>query len=202
MVRESGLDEPERKVLANIAKFGWHCTNILAEGALPQYSFTIGFFQTWKYPELLVMELKSTVAHALLQIVARALREGKRFDLEALDEDLLNDYACCSVQVPKSEYREHVGFARWYYEGDEFPLYQIIWPSKEGHFPWNRAARLEYKCKQKVLGQPGAKSLRRYISPVIERHFCADLGEMTHKTVGCERGGGGRYISPVLRLTY
>jgi hypothetical protein len=28
-----------------------------------------------------------------------------------------------------------VGFARWYHRGHHFPLYQLIWPNNDGHYP-------------------------------------------------------------------
>ena len=153
MVKRVGTDEPERKVLADIAKFGWHSLNIFADKDQPEYTFTIGLYETWKYPELLVMGLKPSIAHQILNIVATALGAGKRFDLSALNDDLLDGFACCFVQMPKRSYQEFVGFARWYYEGNGFPLYQIVWPSKEGHFPWNPLATENYRKLQPVLGE-------------------------------------------------
>jgi hypothetical protein len=154
MPRRVGTDEPERKVLADIEEFGWHSMNILAEGAEPQYTFTIGLFQTWQFPELLIIGLKSSVAHAMLQIIVNGLRDSKQINLDEPNDDLLDGYACCFVCTPKNSYEQYVGFARWYYEGNSFPLYQIVWPSKGRHFPWNPLANPEYRSLQPVLGQP------------------------------------------------
>jgi len=42
MVRKIGDDVSERKVIDNIAQYGWHCMNILAEGDSPGFAFTVG----------------------------------------------------------------------------------------------------------------------------------------------------------------
>jgi hypothetical protein len=53
MVRSASEDRGERKVIADIAKFGWHCVHIHGEGELVEYAFTVGLFQTYKHPELI-----------------------------------------------------------------------------------------------------------------------------------------------------
>lgn len=54
---------------------------------------------------------------------------------------------------PKASYYEYVGFARWYYYGNDFPLYQIVRPSRDGHFPWHAMASEEFRRIQPVLGR-------------------------------------------------
>jgi hypothetical protein len=51
MVRTTGEDHSERKVIDNIAAYGWHCMNILADGDYPGYAFTVGVFHSYKHPE-------------------------------------------------------------------------------------------------------------------------------------------------------
>jgi Domain of unknown function (DUF4262) len=151
MVQSIGTDDGERKVLADIAKFGWHSLNILDQGDKPGWRFTIGLYQTWQHPELIVFGLKRDVVHSVLSIVANGLAEGRRIDLSRPTDELLENGSCVFVEVPKACYREHVGFARWYYQGDAFPLYQIVWPSREGYFPWQPKASESHW--QPVLGQ-------------------------------------------------
>jgi Domain of unknown function (DUF4262) len=60
---------------------------------------------------------------------------------------------CCFVEVPERHYHDYVGFARWYDRGKPFPLYQIIWPSNDGHYPWSPHAPDSFKERQPVLGE-------------------------------------------------
>jgi hypothetical protein len=50
-------------------------------------------------------------------------------------------------------YHDYVGFARWYYRGEHFPMYQIVWPSNDGYFPWSPYASDTFKEWQPVLGE-------------------------------------------------
>lgn len=151
MVRSRAEDAQEQKLLDDIAKYGWHCVNILAERDEGPYSFTVGLFHTQRHPELLIYGLKNDVAHQILSNAVEELRQ-KRLNLGALNDELLDGYACCFIEVPAAAYYEHVGFARWYYGGDEFPLYQIVWPSRDRKFPWQPGASENFRKAQPVLG--------------------------------------------------
>ena len=154
MVRTVGEDAPEQKVIDDIAEHGWHCVSILAEGDDGPYSFTVGLIQTLKHPELLIYGLPSKTAHQILTIAVNAAKEGRPLDMAASTDELLDGFDCCFVAVPKAAYYEHVGFARWYYQGDDFPLYQVVWPSRHGRFPWHTDATPEFRAVQPVLGRP------------------------------------------------
>ena len=151
MIRIAGEDESEQKVIDDIAAHGWHCVNILAEGNLPPYSFTVGLFHSYGHPELIIFGLRSEVAHQILAIAADAAKNGAPLDLSQPSDELINSYSCCFAQVPISEYRDHVGYCRWYYHGNEFPLYQIVWPSRAGLFPWHPDATAEFRSIQPVI---------------------------------------------------
>ncbi len=153
MVRTVGDDKSEQKVIDDIAEHGWHCVNIMAEGEHVEYSFTVGLHQTYGHPELIIFGLPSKVSHQILAIAADAAKSGAPLDLSQPTDALLNHYSCCFTEVPFSEYREHVGYARWYYLGNNFPLYQIVWPSRSGLFPWHYQATSEFRAAQPVLGQ-------------------------------------------------
>lgn len=154
MVRMVGEDASEQKVIDDIEKYGWHCVNILADGDCAPFSFTVGLFQSYGHPELVIFGLRSEIAHRVLNISVRAIQAGHPIDLSQPTDELLEGYPCCFVKVPESEYYEHLGFARWYYEGNVFPTYQIVFPSRDGHFPWHPGATESFRAYQPVLGHP------------------------------------------------
>jgi hypothetical protein len=39
--------------------------------------------------------------------------------------------------VARDQYREFVGYARWFYGGNNFDLLQCIWPDHSQRFPWH-----------------------------------------------------------------
>ena len=153
MPRTSAQDSGEQKLLDDVAEFGWHCMKVSGDTEHEPFTYTIGLFQSYGHPELLIYGLPGEVAHSVLTIAANAAAAGKPLSMAKPTEELLEGYSCVFVSVPRAEYAEHVGFARWYYEGDDFPVEQVVWPSKAGLFPWHPNASAAFRAKQPVLGQ-------------------------------------------------
>jgi hypothetical protein len=53
--RRIAKDEPERIVLNNISEFGWHAVNIIEDDGCPPWTFTIGLYETYGFPELIIL---------------------------------------------------------------------------------------------------------------------------------------------------
>ncbi len=143
----------EAKLIEDVSRFGWHCMNVMGDEANQPFSYTIGLFHSYGYPELLIYGLSSETAHAILAIAANAVTVGTPIDLDKPTIELLEGLPCVFVRIPKSAYPEHLGFARWFYEGDNFPVHQVVWPSKKGIFPWHEEATEDFREVQPVLGQ-------------------------------------------------
>lgn len=109
-------------------------------------------FQTYGHSELAIYGLTSKTAHQILTIAVDAIRSGHPLDPTRPSNALLEGAACCFVEVPKSKYRDQFGFARWYYRGDSFPALQVVYPSRDGHFPWDPQASDSFRTLQPVLG--------------------------------------------------
>jgi Domain of unknown function (DUF4262) len=148
-----GNDELERHVLTNIAEFGWHSVNVVEDDGHPPWTFTIGLFETWQHPELIILGRARATAHHILNTVATGLDDNRRYDLNLTTTDLLPGSNCCFIEVATRYYHDHVGFARWFYRGKPFPLYQIVWPNTDGHYPWHPHAPDSFKQWQPLLGE-------------------------------------------------
>jgi len=150
-VRTVGNDPSEQKVIDDVAEFGWHCVGINEEGDQASYAFSVGLFHTYKHPELAIFGLRGEVAHKILWLAVDAIRRNEPLDLALPTTELIEGYSCCFAEVPSSNYHEYFGFCRWFYQGSNFPLYQIIWPSRAGVFPWHQDATPEFRLAQPVV---------------------------------------------------
>jgi|HubBroStandDraft_1064217.scaffolds.fasta_scaffold209320_2 hypothetical protein len=165
--RLAGISVSERKVIADIEEFGWHSMDVMEDIGHPPWTFTIGFQETWRHPELIIVGRSRATAHRILTTFAIGLEENRRPDLAGVTLDLLPGIPCCFVEVSTHHYHNYVDFARaCYSRGERSPLYQIVWPSNDGHFPWNPQATKHFKDWQPVLGEVPAGA-----EPVFEaRH--------------------------------
>lgn len=155
VARPKPTNEYEASLLDNIAKHGWHCTSVFGEGGAPGFTYTVGLFDSYQHPELLVIGLSGQLSHHMISNVATAARKDEPLDLGAASDDILEGFSCVFAQVPVERYADYVLSARWYYRGDDFPLYQIVWPDEQGNYPWNPEADDKLLAAQPVLGDSG-----------------------------------------------
>ena len=153
MPRSSHSNEYEPKLLENIQRHGWQCTSVFGDEQGPSFSYTIGLFQSFGHPELIIFGLEHKVAHGILGVAANAAASGNPINLNAPSDRLLQGYSSVFVEVPKSVYESYVLSTLWYYQGDSFPLFQVVWPSARGNFPWHPAEAATF-ANQPVLGVP------------------------------------------------
>jgi hypothetical protein len=76
-----GTDHGERKVISDIAEYGWHSVNVLEDDGHPPWTFTIGLYETWNHPELIIIGRSRATAHHILNTVATGLEDNRRLDL-------------------------------------------------------------------------------------------------------------------------
>jgi hypothetical protein len=145
-------DEHDRAILGHIAEHGWSVIGIEDEGGEPPYSFSVGFYRTLGVPELLIMGQKPENAQGLINNAGELMRGGRRFRTNRRTSGLLEGYPAVFVAVDPRYYREYVGYARWLYRGDDFPMLQLVWPDREGHFPWDEGYPAPLFWRQRVLG--------------------------------------------------
>jgi uncharacterized protein DUF4262 len=152
MPRTNSSNEYERKLLANIERVGWQCTSVGGSGKVPRFTYTIGLHHSFNFPELIIFGVTPSTSYRILAVAADAARAGTPLDLEKPSDALIAGYDCIFVPVQKAAHAAYVLSALWYYEGEPFPLYQIVWPSKDGVLPWDDGASESFRVAQPVLG--------------------------------------------------
>lgn len=150
--RPTPTNDYELSVFENIKNYGWHCTSVGGGNGSPCFTYSVGLFESFDNPELLVIGLSTALSHSMISSVARAAETKTPFELSKPAIDLLADAPCIFVSVPQNQYSEWVVSANWYYQGEAFLLYQIVWPSVDGTFPWEPKADEEFRSPQPVLG--------------------------------------------------
>lgn len=60
----TGTDLAEEKVLDDIAEYGWHATNVVEDDGHSPWTFTIGLYDTSRFPELMIIGRSRVTAQA------------------------------------------------------------------------------------------------------------------------------------------
>ncbi|MCG8693752.1 MAG: DUF4262 domain-containing protein [Minwuiales bacterium] len=149
----SPRDQHEEKAIEDIKRYGLHIINVLEENEMPNFSYSVGLWHTYQHPEVLIFGLKRELSMWILNEIGRRIKEEKEdFAAGQYYEGFLEGFECTFVEVPKDKYHDHVGWDLWLYGGSDFHLMQFVWPTTEGHFPWDKEASDWFRGWQPVLG--------------------------------------------------
>ncbi len=151
--RTDDLPPPDAKLFDDIAQYGVHIVHVPEDDADPSFSFTVGLWHSFEQPEIVVFGLPEPVAHELLNAIADEVAEDRKFLPDSRHDGVLVGYPVRFVAVPKQRYDDYLGSAVWAYEGDEFPCVQLVWPDKQGRWPWESGVRAGFAESQPVLGR-------------------------------------------------
>ena len=138
-------------MLGDIAQYGWHVIGITEDKGRPGWTFSIGMYKTFGHPEIIVFGLSTGLGHRVVNGIGEAIRAGQRFEAEQEYADILADVRCIFKPVQSHWYKWVLGYARWFYEGDDFPVVQCIWPDKQQNYPWQAKFKAEWAWSQPFL---------------------------------------------------
>jgi hypothetical protein len=144
-------DEHDRKLLADVERHGWHVIGVMEDREGPAFAYSIGLYHTFGHPELIIFGLPVRVMHQIINLVGEEIRSGERFEHLAEYDDILEGYRVAFRTLAGRHYREYLGFARWFYRGDDFPALQCVWPDARYRYPWHPEAEPAFIERQPLL---------------------------------------------------
>jgi hypothetical protein len=133
------LDDHERNFVAHVREHGWFRTNVFEDGDGPGFSYTTGLWYGLNAPEIIVFSLRSEIAHDVLWDVYRDAAAGTEFPAGRRLSSVFANNEAVFLPVSKDFYADYLGWSRWFYGGDDWPCLQLVWPDKQGAFPWEAA---------------------------------------------------------------
>ncbi len=151
------MDLAEEKALADIARFGCHVIHVLAEGDLPPFSYSVGVQRSAATPEVIIVGLKREISHFLVNQYNERVRAGERFAAGRFYAGFLEDLDVTFERVDRRHYREHLGWNRWLYSGDQFEVLQLVYPTTSGVWPWDPDGPVLFGPLQPLLTASGGR---------------------------------------------
>jgi hypothetical protein len=107
--------------------------------------------QTLAHPEILIVGLPLDTAQQLINDVGAAVRRGERFVAGGVSDAFLEAYAVTFRRVPDYQYGAYLGWGRRFYRDEPFPVLQLIYPDREGRWPWQEGVSAQFRALQPVL---------------------------------------------------
>ena len=146
-------DDHDRKLLSDVAQYGWHIPQIPADEEGPGFSFSVGFYLKFNHPEILVMGVSETIASQLINLAGGLIANGRVFQPGERTDDLAEGFECTFVPILVEHYRDYLGYCGWFYRSlkQPFPALQLVWPDGRGRFPWDEGYDEKFFKLQKLL---------------------------------------------------
>jgi len=127
------INDIDRSILQNIEQFTWHVSRVDAVGNRPGWAFTIGLFAKFQHPEIVLFGLPEADLGLALNDIGCEVRDGRRFDADEECSGIIENNTC----IFKPVHPVVMGYAHWFYEGEDFPVLQCHWQNEDRSFPWD-----------------------------------------------------------------
>lgn len=121
-------------------------------------------YRNFNHPEIIVFGLNDEVMHSLINTVGEEVRGGKTFAVDGLYPDLIEAYSCTFKSVNPVWYYHFLGYANWFYQDQEYPTLQCIWPDRDNRFPWDAEFNPDWVWAQPLLFYDEPESARAVAS--------------------------------------
>ena len=117
-------DDSEAKLLTDVKDPGWHVIGVTEDDEGPGFAYTIGLHHSYRHPEIIVFGLDVPILWRIVNVIGEEVKKGEKFENNQEGEDILKGYLVFFRRVQKGHYREYLGYARWFYQGNAFPVLQ------------------------------------------------------------------------------
>jgi hypothetical protein len=132
--RAGDLSEADADTISHVEQSGCSSVQVKRSGAGLGWSYTVGVYDTLGKPEIITVGLREGTAHTLLNEARKRLREG--VDLtQGRHRDMVGEVECEFRPVDPKWVKHLMGWALWYYDWEDFPVLQAVYPDLQNRFP-------------------------------------------------------------------
>jgi hypothetical protein len=152
--------EADRRLVEDVTNHGWHVVRVPPRSTPPGWAFSVGLYRRFGHPEIIVFGLPPEALHSLVDRVAAAVADGGRYPADSTSDRILEGYTCGMRPVARRWYAAFLGYATWFYAGEEFPVVQCRWPDRENRLPEHPEFDCELAELQPLLDRESAEEAR------------------------------------------
>eukprot|EP01037_Dinobryon_pediforme_P001534 gene1534-1557_t len=149
------LDQNERHFVDIIRVHGWFNTTVLPDPDHAGFNYTTGWQVSIDHPELIIFGIKAETSSSVLWDLYREALTGEQLADGTRTDRAFKGLPAYTFAVSPRFYPEYLGWSRWFYGGDDFRCFQLVWPDRDGRFPWDHGADPAFASAQPDLTENG-----------------------------------------------
>lgn len=154
MHNNNDLNSTYQGIIENVQKHDCSVVGVGVEEGSPAFAYSVGIQRSLGKPELIVVGLRTEVSHSIINQYCRRIKEGESFMPEGYYQDFIQGFDVMLQKVDKSNYDDYLGFAQWFYHGDDFSTLQLVYPDTNGLWPWDPGASMALQYLEPNLAEP------------------------------------------------
>jgi Domain of unknown function (DUF4262) len=145
-----------RKVEQDIQRVGWTVVAVNGDPEIniPWWAYTVGVTRTHAHPELAIAGLPPELMQQILNTVGFLVRDGATFSDGTQADNVLQSYPVAFRQIHRYWFRPLFGSARRFYGNWSFAVLQVVYPDRDGRFPWDDGCSAAIRGQQPRLDLP------------------------------------------------
>lgn len=156
----SQLNAAELAFMSKVRKHGWVSTHVFdPDRQIPDFTYSTGFYAHTGFPEIIVFSLPEAVSRDILWDIYRDSRAGNAPMPLTKTAGIFGNQPAVFLPVKQAAYTKYLGFSRWFYDDNDFPCLQLVWPDREGLFPWENGFDVSFAEDQPDLTEVGWSEL-------------------------------------------
>lgn len=153
-----------RELMHNIETYGFQVTSVFdPKGKDPNFAYSIGIQKTTGKPEMIVFGMPPRTAHYLISTYFEQAKAGRRFVPSRPYGGFSKEHRVFVQPVLRGKYAHYMAAADGYYGERGYQAVQLIYPDKQGRWPWNADVLPRFKLLQPVLGPVPLGQSRRAV---------------------------------------
>ena len=140
------------KLVDDIEKYGFGGDNGTSNWLFAIFAYTVGLWKNYKRSEFITLGMPLDILHTILNTVAiEGIKKGKSIEIGKNYHGVLEKHPVQFLTVDKRNIPDYFGQAINYYQTDNFPALQLIWPDNKGLFPYEAGFREDLIYLQPLL---------------------------------------------------
>ncbi|AJF08283.1 hypothetical protein GSUB_17560 (plasmid) [Geoalkalibacter subterraneus] len=147
----------KKKIVSDIENVGWSVIGVFGdiEKNEPPFSYSVGFSRMGK-PEIIVVGLPLEIAQSIINEIGQRFKKTGVFPVAGDIRDDLANLPCTFIALSEQAVKERLRAATALMDPPVEAL-QLIWPDRQGKFPWDEGFDESMRAAQPLLGTPPLK---------------------------------------------
>jgi hypothetical protein len=144
----------KERITADIKRIGWSVAGVLGDKKEPPWAYTVGLWQSYRTPELVVGGVNLETSCEWLNQLASKRRDGESVPADTPMVGPWPPHMMVLRQVHDNWMVDLLAQIQNYYGTDPVPVEQVVWSDHHGRFPREPGFPHELRNKQPMLWMP------------------------------------------------